>query len=71
MNDELDRLVGTWTIEATHPAFPGVMTGTVVVEWLEGQAFLIHRVRIDDPQAPDSISIIGCTEQDRVDGPTT
>jgi len=64
----LDRLVGTWTTEATHPAFPGgVVHGAVIVEWLEGERFLIHRARTDHPDFPDSISIIGFTDRDRVD----
>lgn len=63
----LDRWVGTWTTEATHPAMPGlVVHGTAVVEWLEGQKFLIHRARTDHPDFPDSISILGFTERDRV-----
>ena len=65
----LDRLVGTWATEATHPAMPGVVVrGTVVVEWLEGERFLIHRARTDHPAFPDAISIIGDMERDRVDG---
>jgi len=65
----LDRLVGTWTTEARHPAMPGVVVhGTVLVEWLEGERFLIHRARSDHPDFPDSISIIGFTDRDRVDG---
>jgi len=65
----LDRLVGTWTTEATHPAAPGVVVrGTVVVEWLEGERFLIHRARTDHPDFPDSISITGLMDQDRMDG---
>jgi hypothetical protein len=64
----LDRLVGAWTTEATHPAFPGgVVHGTVIVEWLEGERFLIHRAHTDHPDFPDSISIIGSIERDRVD----
>jgi hypothetical protein len=64
----LARLVGTWTIEATHPAMPGiVVAGRVTIEWLEGERFLIHRSRNDHPDFPDSISIIGYTERDRVD----
>jgi hypothetical protein len=64
----LQRLVGSWTTEATHPATPGlVVRGTVSVEWLEGERFLIHRARTDHPDFPDAISIIGFTEQDRVD----
>ena len=67
----LGQLVGTWTTEATHPAMPGVVVhGTVLVEWLEGERFLIQRMRTDHPKFPDSISIIGHTGRDRVDGAT-
>jgi hypothetical protein len=67
----LGRLVGTWTTEATHPAMPGLTVhGSVTVEWLEGERFLIHRARTDHPDFPDSISIIGHTEDDRVDETT-
>jgi hypothetical protein len=63
----LDRLVGAWRTEATHPAMPGVVVhGTVHAEWLEGERFLIHRARSDHPDFPDSISIIGFTGYDRV-----
>ena len=65
----LDRLVGTWSTEATHPAFPGVVVrGTADVEWLEGERFLIHRTRTDHPDFPDAICIIGDMARDRVDG---
>ena len=66
----LTRLVGTWTTEATHPAFPGVVVkGTVVFEWLAGERFLNHRAVFEHPDFPDSTSIIGFTERDRVDDP--
>src|SRR3954471_8084614 len=66
--EALNRLVGTWNTEATHPALPGVVVpGTVTVEWLEGERFLIHRARVDHPDFPDSISIIGFADQDRVE----
>ena len=66
--EPLERLVGTWTTEATHTAMPGVVVhGTVSVEWLEGERFLIHRARTDHPDFPDSISIIGFTGRDRAD----
>lgn len=67
----LNRLVGTWTTAAVHPAMPGIVVhGTVVAEWLEGERFLIHRARTDHADFPDSISIIGVTDRDRVDTPT-
>lgn len=64
----LNQLVGMWTTEATHPAMPGVIVhGTAVVEWLEGEHFLIVRSRNDHPDFPDAISIIGEMERDRVE----
>jgi hypothetical protein len=64
----LGRLVGRWTTEATHPAMPGVVVhGTADIEWLEGERFLINRSRTDHPEFPDSISIIGYSDSDRVD----
>ena len=66
--ESLTRLVGSWTTEATHPAFPGlVVHGTVEISWLEGERFLIHRATTDHADFPDSISIIGHMERDRVD----
>jgi hypothetical protein len=63
----LHRLVGAWQTEATHPALPGVVVkGAVTCEWLEGERFLIQRSRAQHPDFPDSVSIIGVTERDRV-----
>jgi hypothetical protein len=66
MIEALRRLVGEWTTEMTHPNFDGVVHGTVTVEWLEGERFLIHRARTDHPDFPDAISIVGDMEHDRV-----
>ena len=64
----LAGLVGKWTTTATHHALPGVVVhGTSVIEWLEGEQFLIHRARTDHPDFPDSIAIIGFTDRDRVE----
>ncbi len=66
--EQLNRLVGTWTTDATHPAMPGVVVhGTAVIDWLEGERFLILRAKSDHPDFPDSISIIGITDRDRVE----
>jgi len=63
----LNRLVGNWSTEATHPALPGaVVRGTVAIEWLEGQRFLILRSHNDHPDFPDAILIVGFTDVDRV-----
>ena len=67
----LGRLVGRWTTEATHPSMPGVVVhGTATIEWLEGERFLTIRARVDHPDFPDSLSVIGNFEHDRVDGAT-
>jgi hypothetical protein len=58
----LNALVGAWTIEATHPAYPSVVvTGRASFEWLEGEHFLIQRSQAEHPDFPDGISIIGAT----------
>lgn len=63
---KLDRLVGAWTSEATHPKMPGVVVkGTATFEWLEGERFLIQRGRNEHPDFPDGMWIIGYTDQDR------
>ena len=65
----LERLLGTWTTEATHPDMPGVVVhGTAVVEWLEGGRFLLIRSRTDHADFPDALSVIGHMDQDRVEG---
>ncbi|HYZ13587.1 MAG TPA: hypothetical protein VFA08_08290 [Actinomycetota bacterium] len=69
--ESFGRFVGSWTTEATHPSLPGVVVhGTADIEWLEGERFLIQRARNEHSDFPDSISIIGFTEQDRVDDET-
>src|SRR5262245_33305202 len=58
----VSALVGEWTTEATHPAFPStVVNGRSTSEWLEGEKFLIVRAQTDHPDFPDSVSIIGDT----------
>lgn len=67
----LGKLVGAWTTEATHPALPGlVVHGTASIEWLEGERFLLIRARVDHPDFPDSLMVIGNFDQDRADDAT-
>jgi hypothetical protein len=55
-----DALVGTWSIEATHPMFPStVVHGVAEFEWLEGERFLLQRSRTDHPEFPDSLIVLG------------
>ena len=59
--ERLEALVGAWTLEAgppSGPPWPG--GGRVTFEWLDGVPLLIGRTRIELPEAPDSISVIGC-----------
>lgn len=64
--DLLDRLVGSWTTEATHPLMPGVTVhGEAHIEWLEGKKFLVIRATTDHPQFPHSMCVLGFTDADR------
>ena len=61
--EQLDLLVGTWTMEAVPPGgdpWPGEAHASF--EWLEGRTFLIERWSIEMPEAPDGIAIIGAGE---------
>lgn len=69
--EPLNRLVGTWETEATHPMMPGVVVhGSATIEWLEGERFLTIRALTDHPDFPDSLSVIGDLGHDRADGGT-
>ncbi len=49
---------------------PGlVVHGTAVVAWLEGRRFLSLHARTDHPDFPDSLSVIGRMDLDRVGEP--
>ena len=58
---ELEPLVGEWTLEASWPdgtQWPG--GGRATFEWHASRAHLVERTTAELPEAPDSISIIGC-----------
>ena len=57
----LEPLVGEWSVVATAPGgepWPGESRASF--EWHDSGAHLVHRLHVDLPAAPDSISIIGC-----------
>jgi hypothetical protein len=57
----LDRLVGTWEVEATWPDDRiGPARGTIDFAWHDTRAHLVQTVSVDVPEFPDSTSIIGC-----------
>jgi hypothetical protein len=58
---KLEPLVGEWRLMATAPGgepWPGEARASF--EWHQSGAHLVARSSIDVPEAPDSISIIGC-----------
>ena len=57
-----DALIGTWSTEATHPMFEGVVAGSVTFEWLEGGRFLVQRVHNEHDLFPDAVCVIGPPE---------
>jgi hypothetical protein len=62
--EPMNGLVGAWTVEATHPAYPSlVVAGVSTFEWLEGERFLIQRSRNEHPDFPDSIGILGAFDE--------
>jgi hypothetical protein len=59
--ERLEALIGEWTMEAGPPGgppWPG--GGRVTFEWLDGVPLVIERSHVELPEAPDSVSVIGC-----------
>ncbi len=57
----LERLVGEWEVEATWPDDRiGPAHGRTTFAWHDSGAHLLQTSTIDLPEAPDSVSIIGC-----------
>jgi len=58
---KLEPLVGEWILEAGPPGgepWPG--GGRATVAWHDSGAHLIQRTTVELPEAPDTVSIIGC-----------
>lgn len=58
---QMEPLVGAWILEAIGPdgqPWPGAARASF--EWHESRTHLIARSTIDLPEAPNTISIIGC-----------
>ena len=58
---QLEPLVGEWRVAVSIPGsepMPG--EALTSFEWHQSRAHLVQRSSVDAPQAPDSISIIGC-----------
>ena len=63
---DLGQLVGEWTLEATHPAFPDlVVPGRSSFEWLDGERFMIQRSTADHPDRLASPGLKYQTSADR------
>jgi len=60
-------LVGEWSLRATPPGgepWPG--EARAVFEWMKGHRFLVERFKIEMPEFPDGVCVIG--EADDHDG---
>jgi hypothetical protein len=61
MRERLEALLGEWTMKAVPPGgppWPGEARATF--EWLHHAPLLIMRTHVDIPDAPDTVSVIGC-----------
>ena len=55
-----ERLVGVWSIEASHPALPGEdIRGLTAFEWLADQHFLVQSTHYEHPEMPDAVMVTG------------
>jgi len=62
--EDLEVFVGVWRVEASlAPEGVPPPRAETRFEWLEGRRFLIQRWRVDHPDAPDGIAIIGFDDE--------
>jgi hypothetical protein len=55
-----ERLVGCWSVEASHPLLPGEdIRGLTAFEWLPDQHFLLQRAHYEHPEIPDAVMVTG------------
>lgn len=60
--DELEPLVGEWSVEGRHVALPGVVIrGRSSFEWWGERTLLIHRSTLDHPDFPDAVAVVTAT----------
>ena len=58
-------LIGSWNTTGTHGDVPNtILHGHASFEWLEGGAFLVMRMEIDDPRFPSTIAIFGSDDSE-------
>jgi hypothetical protein len=61
----LDRVLGTWTVTGSHPYLPGRrLRGQVTFEPVEDGAFIRMRSKMNDPEIPEGVAIIGTDDAD-------
>jgi hypothetical protein len=61
--EELDVFVGVWRMTSSFaPEGEGPKAETSF-EWLEGRRFLVQRWRVEHPDAPDGIAVIGWDDE--------
>jgi hypothetical protein len=56
--EQLEPLIGEWKLEVDLPGSADVKA-TCAFEWILGGAFLQQRNRVDHPDAPDVVCVVG------------
>jgi hypothetical protein len=57
--EQLELLVGDWSLEADFPDAP---SGRASFEWLTGKQFMTLRWSVPVPEAPDGLALMGWDE---------
>ena len=61
----LDRAIGTWSVTGSHPYLPGrTLRGRVTFERIEDGAFVRMHSKMDDPEIPEGVALLGTDDAD-------
>jgi hypothetical protein len=55
--ERLEPLIGEWDVETSF-APPGAVRATATFEWALGRRFVLQRMQVDLPEAPDGLMVI-------------
>jgi hypothetical protein len=56
--EELGALIGSWSIEISHPSDPSnLIEGRADFEWLDGGQFVVERWQIDHRDFPNGLAV--------------
>jgi hypothetical protein len=56
---KLEKFIGDWDMQGSHPMLPAPVRGSSLIEWLEEDGILLWHFNFERPGPPSAIIVIG------------